>query len=85
MPACRHGNGVRADCPGTLDVVRGIPDHPDISWIDIALEMARTLAKGLTGNVVAIVNSIGKAAEREVIPELVMAEFAFTPGANVPG
>jgi hypothetical protein len=83
MPAGCDNDGPGADGPGTLHIKRSVADDPDVGWIDPPPNVCFGFGKGSACHVISIRQAIGKAAEREVLPQAEVAELDLGPAANV--
>ena len=78
-----HGDGMGVDGFRACDVVRGVADDVDIGRLEIGAVRIAGAISCERAEAVAIVGIVGECAEREMIPNAVMAELEFGAAAEV--
>ena len=83
--AGRHGERLRSNGPGALDIVRRVADDENFFIAQMAAEQQVTPLSGDGGDVVAVFVIVRERAGLENLPKLEVAEFDFRAEPNVAG
>jgi hypothetical protein len=83
--ASRDRNGAGTENLATRDIVPGITDHVHVARRKIDGRFRDCPSKGTRAERVAIVMIIGKRAEREKFPEIIMLELQLRPSPQISG
>src|SRR5207302_797122 len=85
MPARRHGGDTDADAAGALNVVGRVPDDPDAVGLHRTVKTPLNFTPSFTGHIIAAVVMIAKAAEGEMMTQLIVTELQASARTDIAG
>ena len=85
VPAGLHDDRLGANCTCTFHIKGRVPDDPDMGGVNGPSNMALGLNQGVSSHVVAVIQSIGEAAEREELPQTKVPQLDLGSCADVSG
>src|SRR5205807_823497 len=83
--AGRHGERLRADGPGALDIVLRVADDENLVAAQMVAEQQVAALSGDGGDVIAVFVIVRERARLENLPKLEVAEFDFRAQPDVAG